>query len=210
MIRSLTLSAALAALVLSGCGKKDAETTSKKETPVEVAPTKTPAAPAKPVANCPAGTTLTALDSTNDLSAVGPFDLGAFTKALAKSEKNGAEITVYLSNRDYSLEDYGQQASPVKNAGDAYLTLSFYAKDGPVEAAAFGENPHTGEPADYVGTSLFVKDLAVGVSLGESKAEIVAITDTQVCGTFALHGAHEMDGRKTHFEGTFVAPLSAQ
>lgn len=179
---------------------------------MEVAPaTDTPpVAPAKPVASCPAGTTLTALDSTNDLSAVGPFDLGTFTKAVAKSEKNGSAVTVYLSNRDYSLDDYAKMASPVDKAGDAYLSISFYAKDGPVKAAAFGENPHTGEPADYVGASLIVNDLAIGVSLGESKAEIVAITDTQVCGTFALHGAHEMDGRKTHFEGTFVAPLSVK
>ena len=221
MIHKLSVSAALVALVFSGCGKKDAATegeTKKEEPPaVAKAPADAPPPPVKPATDeaasaaadgeCPARTTLTALDSTKDLAAFGPFDLSEFTHALAGSQKDGAKVIIYLSNRDWSLERYGQLPSPVDTAGDAYLKLTFHSKEGPVTAAVFGENPHTGEAAAYVAASLFVKELSIGVDLGESKAEILGITDTQICGTFALHGKHEMDGRKTHFEGTFVAPL---
>lgn len=221
MIRTLTLSAALAAVVLSGCGKKDADTkgeTKKDEAPVAAtapAVAQPAAEPAKrieprslPPAECPAGTTLTALDSSKDLSAVGPFDLGKFTEAIAESAETGGEVTVYLSNKLRSVERYNALPSPVEEKGGAYLKLRFTSKDSPVTAMAFREKQHTEDETVYLGVSLFVKDLSIGVDLGESKAEILAVTDSHVCGTFALHGKHEFDGRKTHFEGTFVAPIS--
>lgn len=215
MTKTLTgLVAIIGLCVLPSCSKdKDknapAPAPAAPAAPAKPAPSAEPPAAPTPAAAgaCPTATTVTALDSSKDISKEGPFDLATFTFAKARLSADGAKLEVFVSNKDWPLERLSGLKSPIENNGEAYLALTFKAKD-PAALVGTYQAKNRDQPGDReVTTSLFVNQHALGVSLGDSTAAIIQHADGTVCGTFDLNGEHEFDGKKTHFAGTFLAPL---
>lgn len=187
---------------LSSCGKDKGKPAQEPVKPTPATGGSTAAA-----APCPASTMITALDSSTDISAAGPFDLATFTFAKAKLSSDGTTVQIFISNKDWSLDRLTSLPSPVENNGEAYVTLTFKAKDASALVGAYSPKNREAPPDREVSTSLIVKGNALGVSLGDSKAELVDKTAGRVCGTFDLQGEHEFEGKKTHLAGAFVADL---
>ncbi len=188
--------ALLGVCALSSCSKDEG----KK------APAPAPKQPALS-GKCPAATTIAALDSSTDISASGPFDLATFTIAKAQLSGDGTKLQVFIANKDWSIDRLSSMPSPVENAGEAYVTVTFKAKDAAAMIGAYSPKNHDAPPDREVSTSLVVKGNALGVSLGDSKAEVIDMTGARVCGSFDLFGESEFEGKKTHLAGTFVADL---
>lgn len=150
---------------------------------------------------CPQATVLNAMDSSKDLSAVGPFDLPTFTYAKATRESDG-EVNVYISNQDLARAKLQGMRSLAAGASDAVVKLTFRSTGAALAQGVFGT---AREGKTRVKATLFVKDMSLAVGLGESSAELLELRDGMVCGTFDLKGEHDFGHGLSHFAGSFVA-----
>jgi hypothetical protein len=120
---------------------------------------------------------------------------------------DGTKLKVFISNKDWSVDRLSALPSPVDNNGEAYVSLTFKAKDAAALVGAYSPKNREAPPEREISTSLFVKGMALATNLGDSKAEVAEKTDARVCGTFDLVDEHEFGGKRTHLAGTFVADL---
>ncbi|HBB37630.1 MAG TPA: hypothetical protein DEP63_02125 [Candidatus Magasanikbacteria bacterium] len=154
-------------------------------------------------ADCPAATELTSLEST-DTSVVegGPFVASTFT--FAKAKVVSGKLNVYIANEDYAVSKFGGLDSPVKGAEKGTGVLQLVFSNGAEEVGVGTYDPASGygQP-NWVTAEMHVP---VGptatdalLSMNSGSAEVVAMDDSKVCGTFDLTGA------KSTAVGTFVA-----
>ncbi|MFA7244915.1 MAG: hypothetical protein WC070_01895 [Candidatus Magasanikbacteria bacterium] len=152
---------------------------------------------------CPSITTIENLISS-DVSFVegGPFD--ATTFVYAKAKKQSGRLYIYISNKDFSISKLTGLNSPVKGEenGVGVFGLVFSNASSAVDVAIY--DPTSGYGNSYWVTAemyLPVGPNATNALLGMNagQAEILAMNDSQVCGTFDLSSA------KTKAKGTFVA-----
>jgi len=154
-------------------------------------------------ADCPSATELATLTST-DASVVegGPFDTTSFTFAKAKWEGN--KLNVYISNEDYAVSKFGALDSPVKGADKGTGVLQIRFSNGTEKADVASYNPAAGYGQPHWVTAEML--VPVGptatdalLSMSSGSAEVVAMDDTKVCGTF------DMTGNNSAATGAFVA-----
>ncbi len=215
------------ALAVAGCGKKDKDqgkaepsqdqaapitpgqsVTSKPiEKPIEPAPdpaAATPVAPPlAPLGPCPAGTTITELTSSIDISDSGPFDWSKFTIAKALSKDDGKQLRIFISDQDYPIKKMDGLMTPVAAKGDAVLAISLYNGDQPVTIGEYSpgkyKHPHTAlaEVQIHRGD----KGAFVGLGITGGVVRVLDMPDGKVCGEFEVKSA------KSLAKGTFVAPV---
>jgi len=156
------------------------------------------------LADCPVATELSTFEST-DSSVVegGPFDAATFTHAVAK-ESNG-KVTVYISNKDIPANKFGTLVSPINEEDPAGTGAFILVMSNGLDAAGVGTYDPTagyGQPYWVTGSMLVPvgkqgTEALLGMNSGS--AEIVAMDDSKVCGTF------DLSGNTTEAVGSFVA-----
>jgi predicted small lipoprotein YifL len=213
-----TVALALVVAAAAGCGRKGSDrapaeereadrpgppsiTAKPAEKPIEPEPA--PAARPAPLGPCPAGTAITALSSSIDISDAGPFDWSRFTIAKARVKDGGKLIRVFLSSQSYPVERMDSLSTPVAAKGDAVLAISLYGGADPVTVGEY-------RPGKYKDPFTALAELQVakgergafvGLGITEGAVRVLDLPEGRICGEF------EVQSERSLARGTFVAEL---
>lgn len=164
---------------------------------VKQMPKQKPLPPA--LGKCPDKTKLTALQSSIDISKEGPFELDTFKYARAVWKDDGATLRVFVTNHDWSAKQLGRLTLPIKDKGQAIITLSLYQKDEVVTIGNYDKRGYKEPMSSSVGLGVLKRN--IGLSFKQVKARIIDMRNGKVCGDF------DFKGKKSHIAGSFVADL---
>ena len=163
--------------------------------------------PSGDISKCPASTTIGTLKaSVNIKGKKSPISVAPKRFKVAEAQYRGRrnELTIYVSTKDFGLDEYEIVPSPITTKNDGVLSIKVRTPG--LKAGAYTT---TGLSDRTLSASWVLKNLHASTMLGAgAKVEIIAITAKKVCGTFALQGMFK--GDKTKVVGTFVAALPSK
>lgn len=142
-------------------------------------------------AGCPRANKITKMISgMESFKAVQPLDFSKIVSGGALSNKAGTKLQVCLSNGTFKTAQMaGSFVVPIKKKSEFIVVLNFSNARKPITAGKYSASAGYGKPY-WVTAEVKVhkgeKGVIVSFGVVEGTAEIVEITETNVCGTFSL------------------------
>lgn len=157
-------------------------------------------------AECPEATHLSKLSSGGEYDRAGPFDSGSVTRAVATRSAFG--MTVFLSNAAFDARAAAARltVSPVTGKGELVVAITYMSgdKSTPFEVGDYERGENVWDPMNIradLGFGRGSDGFMYGFTTRKGTGSIVAVSDSQVCGTF------DMEAGNGAVAGEFVATI---